>query len=121
MGERTGMSPEGAIAGLSTRIRFVVPSIPTELDGARVLKYAIVTPEVRPTGATRHYRGALLPCASALAVATYDSDPTENSYYLFYLDTEGQVMTDTWHQSVEQALAHAAFEYEGLSWQPVSE
>jgi hypothetical protein len=93
---------------------------PQELDGAKVLKYAVVSSEVRPTGATRHERdGAVLPAASALAVAKYDSEP-EGSYYLFYLDPNGRVMTDTWHESVERALDQAAFEYQDLSWQNVS-
>jgi hypothetical protein len=87
---------------------------PETLDGARVLRYAHVTGSVRPTGATRHFapQGQLGP-AAALAIAQYSTDP---GFYLFYLDDEGTVATDTYHDSIEDALAQAAFEYEGLTW-----
>lgn len=88
--------------------------LPHELDGASVLKYALVTPEVEPTGATRHVRGGVvLAPAAALAVARYGDDP---GYYLFYLDRDGSVVTDTYHDSIEGAIAQAGFEYCGLRW-----
>jgi hypothetical protein len=68
---------------------------PQRLDGARVLKYAAVTPDVEPTGFTRHtVDGEPFRRASALAVAVYDDDPT-SGYYLFYLGDHGGVVTDT--------------------------
>ena len=89
--------------------------IPQILDGARVLKHAWVTGSVEPTGATRHtVNGTLMGAAFALAVARYD-DPS-SGFYLFYLDENGTVVTDTWHDSVEAALDQAGFEYVGLSW-----
>jgi hypothetical protein len=91
---------------------------PHELDGARVLRYAVVTPEVEPTGATHHtVSGVEFGPAAALAIARY---PTEDGIYLFYLDDDGLVVTDTWHASLDNALDQAAFEYEGLSWADVS-
>jgi hypothetical protein len=90
---------------------------PRELGGARVLKYTVVAPEVRPTGATRHYvGGSLMGPATALAIARYED---EDGVYLFYVDGDGAVVTDTWHESVEDALGQAAFEYEGLTWADV--
>jgi hypothetical protein len=84
-----------------------------ELDGAKVLKVAEVTPDVRVTGATRHYvEGVLFGPADALAIA----DAGEGGIYLFYLDAAAQAVTDTWHLSVEDALRQAEFEYNGLSW-----
>jgi hypothetical protein len=92
--------------------------VPKKVDGANVLKYAIVSDEVEPTGATRHYRsGSELGPATALAIAQYEG---EEGFYLFYLDAEGAVATDTFHDLVEGALDQAAFEYSGLRWSDVS-
>jgi hypothetical protein len=90
---------------------------PHELDGARVLKYAVVTPEVEPTGATRHTVGGVgFGPAATLAIARHAG---EDGTYLLYLDHDGHVFTDTWHESIEDALHQAAFEYEGLTWTDV--
>jgi hypothetical protein len=87
--------------------------VPRLLDGACVLKYAKVTPSVEETRRRRYVVNATeLGSACAVAVATYEDQPS-SSYYLFYLDEEGTVVTDTWHESVDAALAQAAFEYEG--------
>jgi hypothetical protein len=51
--------------------------------------------------------------AAALAIARYAND---NRFYLFYLDHAGNVVTDTFHESLEPALDQAGFEYRGLSW-----
>jgi len=92
---------------------------PLELDGAKVLKFAMVSPEVEPTGATRHTVGGVeFGPAAALAIARY---PNEEGTYLFYLDDSGQVVTDTWHASLDDALSQAAFEYEGLIWADVAD
>ena len=88
--------------------------MPHEIDGARVLKYAVVTRNVEPTGATRHVgRGVVLGPAAALAIARYSDDP---GCYLFYLDGDNAVTTDTYHESLEGAIAQAGFEYRGLRW-----
>jgi hypothetical protein len=92
---------------------------PAVIDGARVLKYARVTDDVRPTGATRHTVGGVpFGPADALAVARY---PDDASYYLFYLDANDETVTDTLHRSASDALAQAAHEYEGLNWTDVSD
>ena len=99
-------------------------SIPHELDGARVLQFAVLDDDVRPTGATRHFKGSIaggelvqegrLGPFESLAIAKYDSG--SGGFYLFYLDASARVVTDTWHESVEHALRQADFEYEGLRW-----
>jgi hypothetical protein len=87
---------------------------PHELDGAKVLKYAVVTSEVEPTSATRHtVGGSAIRPAAALAIAQYAG---EEGFYLLYVDHDGEVVTDTWHTSLADALHQAAFEYEGLTW-----
>jgi hypothetical protein len=91
--------------------------VPKELDGAKVLQYALVSDEVEPTGATRHVaREVELGPATALAIAQYEG---AEGFYLFYLDGEGAVATDTYHDSIEAAHAQAAFEYVGLRWSDV--
>jgi hypothetical protein len=42
--------------------------------------------------------------------------PDEEACYRFYLDDAGDVVADTCHASVEDALDQAALEYDGLSW-----
>ena len=92
--------------------------VPDELDGAKVLQYAHVSDDVAPTGATRHVaRGVELGPAAALAIARHEG---QEGFYLFYLDPQGAVAADTFHESVEAALGQAAFEYDGLRWSDVS-
>jgi hypothetical protein len=84
---------------------------PSELDGAKVIATAVVTDAVRPTGGTIHRGpGGVIPPADALAIVM-----SEAAIYLFYCDSEWEVLTDTWHSSVDNAKAQAEFEYEGIS------
>lgn len=79
----------------------------------------MVTPDVRPTHATDHIlpNGIAGP-ASALAVVEAEDDT--GGVFLFGLDVEGSVETDTWHESVEEALDQASWEYVGLVWTDLS-
>jgi hypothetical protein len=45
--------------------------------------------------------GTLIPPAVALAVAHYAN---EDGYYPFGLDARGEVQSDTWHETIEDAL-----------------
>ena len=82
------------------------------IDGARVLRYAIIDGSIEPTGQTIHrLADKVLGPASALAVCQY----REGEFYLFYCDSDWNVVTDTWHQTMESAIQQAAFEYRGLS------
>ncbi len=90
------------------------------LAGADVLKYAIVTPEVEITHATRHViNGTPFNRAAALAIAQYE-EIASHVHFLFYLSDDGEVMTDTMFDSLDEALAQAEFEYRGLTWVDVS-
>jgi hypothetical protein len=84
---------------------------PSEVDGAKVIATAVIEGAVRPTGGTIH-RGpdGVIPSASALAIVE-----GEAGIYLLYCDREWQVLTDTWHVSVDNAKAQAEFEYAGIS------
>lgn len=61
------------------------------------------------TGATRHYRGGrLLPPPQRLEIVRL---PPASGYYLLYLDEDGAEMNDGWHESMEEALDQAHFEF----------
>lgn len=65
---------------------------PSTLDGARVLRYAIIDDAAVPTGNTLHRLGAMVVGpAAALAVGQYE--PGEG-FYLFSCDGEWRVVTD---------------------------
>jgi hypothetical protein len=86
--------------------------VPAKLGGATVLKTARLFPAAH-TGNTRHMAaGRPVEPASRLAIA---QSPGQPGFYLFYCDDTWAVMTDTWHQSVEDAEAQAEFEYKGSS------
>jgi hypothetical protein len=94
---------------------------PVEIGGGRVLHFAVVDSEVRPTGGTRHSVGQIvagelvpgspMPPFAALAIVTYADDA---GYYLLYLDDDWNEVTDTWHETLEHAISQAEFEYAGV-------
>ena len=49
---------------------------------------------------------------SGLAICQYNS---EDAFYLFGCNKDWQSITDTWHQSIEDAISQAEFEYENTS------
>ena len=85
---------------------------PQSIDGARVIAYVVVTHEHRHTGKTKHCRGGLLPPSSALAICQYENEP---SFYLFGCDEAWNCVTDTYHDTLEDAFHQAQWEYEGIS------
>ena len=96
--------------------------IPSAIGGARVLCFTVLDERHKHTGHTRQIVGGVLQERSAgLAICQYDG---EEACYLFGCDPKWKAVTDTWHESLEDAKAQAAFEYEGVSdtWQvPKSE
>ena len=56
---------------------------------------------------------------AGLAICQY---PGEDAFYLFGCDADWGTITDTWHQSIEDAKVQAEFEYEGVSltWHTVA-
>jgi hypothetical protein len=87
-------------------------NVPAVLDGAVVLRTARLFPAAH-TGETRHeVAGAPVEAASRLAIAHY---PDQSGFYLFYCDAMWSVLTDTWHESIDAAVAQAEFEYKGSS------
>jgi hypothetical protein len=79
----------------------------------------VLKPHHVPTGRTRHteatwsdekglVRGAALPTPHELMIAQL---PPDEGYYLLYLDERGGEITDTYHESLENALAQAKWEF----------
>ena len=67
----------------------------------------------RPTGNCRHIvPGVLEGAAGGLAIGQYAG---ETAYYLFGCDDAWKTLTDTRHETLEDALRQAEFEYEGVS------
>lgn len=93
---------------------------PDELGGEKVLRYASIDDDVRPTGATKHSYGDLVdgeivaggPLGPFAALAIQGDD---SGYFLLYLDADGSPVTDTWHETLDDALEQAEFEYEGIT------
>lgn len=64
------------------------------------------------TGKTRHYvagESGIQEISTAISVRIESCD---SAFYLFRLDAEGHIVADTWHQTIQEAKAQAAFEYE---------
>jgi hypothetical protein len=57
-------------------------------------------------------RGKLMGPMAGLAVCKYDN---AQGFYLFGCDQNWQSVTDTWHQTLEDAMYQAEFEYEGVA------
>jgi hypothetical protein len=97
------------------RLGETMVSPPPVLNGARVLTYAIIGADVTPTGNTVHrfHPDGVMGPAAALAICQYEG---EKGCYLFYCDTEWNVVTDTWHESLGEAMKQAEFEYSGISF-----
>jgi hypothetical protein len=75
-----------------------------------ILHRCRLTSDHTPTGRTRHLAGGeVLPAPSELRIVQYLNDP---GYYLFYCDDTGKELTDTYHDSVEGAMAQAEWEFE---------
>ena len=86
---------------------------PDTVGDAKVICYVPVRSSSGYTGRTRHIiAGVGLGHMDALVIAQY---PGEEGYCLFGCDGEWHSITDTWHATLEDALAQASFEYEGIS------
>ena len=90
---------------------------PNEIGGARVILYTPIDGRHRHTGNCQQIvAGELMGPAAGLAICQYEG---ENSYYLFCCHEDWDTVTDTWHQTLDEAKAQAEFEYEGVTatWQ----
>jgi hypothetical protein len=63
----------------------------------------------KPTGKTHHYRGGV-ECSppAELRIVQFSED---SGFYLLYIDDRGVELTDTYHETVDEAKAQAEFEF----------
>jgi hypothetical protein len=90
---------------------------PRQIGGAEVICFTPIDARHCLTGNCKQIvAGILQGPAAALAVCRY---PGEDGYYLFGCNAAWECVTDTWHQTLEEAKAQAEFEYAGVSvtWQ----
>jgi hypothetical protein len=93
---------------------------PRQISGANVVLYTPIDERHRPTGNCRQIvAGVLQGPAAGLAICQYDG---EDYFYLFGCDENWSTVTDTLHQTIEEAKGMAEFEYEGVSatWQRIA-
>ena len=83
--------------------------IPKTIGGAEVVCFTEIDDRHQRTGNTTHYvDGKIFPEIKGLAVCQYQN---ETGYYLFYCDDSWNDITDTYHDSLEDAINQAEFEY----------
>ena len=93
---------------------------PEQIDGARVVAYAIFGPIVSPTGMTRHLvDGKFMASIAALAIC---QDDRGLGYSLCYCDEDWGVLAASSHRSIEDARQEAEFENDDIvpNWQSAS-
>ena len=79
------------------------------MDKPTLLRHVKLTSAHKPTGKTRHFQGReALPPPTELRIVQYKSDP---GYYLFYCDESGIEITDTYHESLREAMDQAEYEF----------
>jgi hypothetical protein len=93
---------------------------PSRIDGACVLQVNILHRRHRHSGNCIHRSNGLVQGpAVCLAICQYDED---DGYYLFSCDEKWNVLSDTYHSSLDEAIRQAEFEYTGTSdtWEIVA-
>ena len=87
---------------------------PRVLGGERVVCFARLDSGVQRTAKTQHtVLGAdVSPGFQGLVIA--EADDSAGAHYLFYCDADWNIVSDTWHRSLEDAKHQAEFEYEGI-------
>ena len=84
-------------------------NVPKIVGGARTLYYTFIDDRHQRTGNTMHVVGGnVIEKINGLAICKYDNDA---GYYLFGCDENWDSITDTYHDSVEEAKEQAEFEY----------
>lgn len=90
---------------------------PEQVGGAKVVLYTKIDERHDHTGNCKQIvAGVLMRAAFGLAICQYEG---EENYYLFGCDENWNTLTDTWHETLEEAKEQAEFEYEGThqTWQ----
>lgn len=83
------------------------------VDGSKVVCFARLDTGAQRTGKTLHVlMGGEFPAFHGLVII---EERPGGPYYLLYCDEYWQPLTDTWHETLEDARLQAEFEYEGIS------
>jgi hypothetical protein len=85
---------------------------PAEISGLPVVCWSPIDGRHSPTGRCRHLcpQGLFGPAAGVAVCGR-----PEEGFYLFGCDANWRPVTDTWHETAEEARRQAEFEYEGVS------
>jgi len=100
--------------------RGVIGKVKGDMNESILLRRLQLTPAHSPTGKTRHLSGGkVLLIPAELRIVRYRDDP---GYYLFYCDSSGKEITDSYHDSLEGAMAQAEWEFRATEddWNIVS-
>jgi hypothetical protein len=83
--------------------------ISTEIGGAKVICFTkLDTRHIRTNNTEHHVSGQILQNIYGLAICKYEE---EVGFYLFYCDPNWSTITDTWHETVDDAKEQAEFEF----------
>jgi hypothetical protein len=76
----------------------------------RHLREVILANKFGATGKTKHFLGTVpAPVPWRLVIA----QPSQgNGYYLLHFDENGEEITDTYHESISEAMSQAEWEFE---------
>jgi len=85
--------------------------VPEMIGGAKVICASAIDERHQFTGGCKQIvAGQLMGQMAGLAICQYEG---EDNYYLFGCDEDWSSATDTWHQSLEEALDQVEYEYTG--------
>ena len=88
-------------------------AFPTNFGDERVICYSPLDERHTFTGGCRQIvAGQLLGQMAGLVIC---QSPESGGFYLFGCDDDWSVVTDTWHETLDDALHQAEFEYVGVS------
>lgn len=88
---------------------YQIKNCPTNFGDSKTLSYIFLNETHIKTGNTRHFvMGELVQEINGLAICKYEKDA---GYYLFYCNQDWEIITDTYHNSIEDAKKQAEFEF----------
>ena len=77
--------------------------------GEKIVHRVRLRPEHKPTGMTTHtVSGIVVEPPFELRILQFDGDP---GFYLIHFDESGTELTDTYHDTCQQAMEQAQFEF----------
>jgi hypothetical protein len=93
-------------------------SVPTIISAMPVVAFSRIDERHRATGACVHIRSDIGVLGPAWGIAICESARGEG-YFLYRCEDDWMPVTDTWHESLEDAKHQAEFEYAGVerTWQ----